>query len=149
MTLKHLLRFEIVHVRYTKSLFIIIQKQQNTVIQKLAAFWETYKLHRQITREFLRLIKILELLKWPRNQTPNKAKKKHIFKTVKKWLFQEDFLAETDEQEYITSLVFKVFRDNLEHIRNDAKSRRVEKGSENGGRFIELVQWYFSKCSHN
>ena len=41
--------------------------------------------------------------------------KKLTFKTFKIWPFKEDLSAETDEQGYIVSLVYKVCCDNLVH----------------------------------
>ena len=47
-------------------------------------------------------------------------------KTFKKWSFKEDFSAETDEQGYIVSLVWKLHCDSLEGMKIDSAVNLVQ-----------------------
>ena len=57
------------------------------------------------------------------------GKKTVIFKTFKHCPSNNTFSGETDKQGCIASLVCKACRDNLAHIRNEAKLRVIKKGS--------------------
>ena len=53
------------------------------------------------------------------------------FTTIKKWSIFKDFCGETTDEGHIMILVSKLRRDNLAHVRNKDRLRKIKKGSVN------------------
>ena len=57
---------------------------------------------------------------------PERKQSKNL-KLLKTLPFKEDFSVETDQQQYILSLVCTVCCDSLAHIRNEARLRGIKR----------------------